>query len=219
MIAPVASSWSSVLMAFAIGLAVASAPGPVQAIVVAESIRGGVTRGLAVTAGAAISFGLLLVLLVFGLSVASPSGDMIRALQGIGGVVLLWFAVDGYRSATAATVADRTAGASVGGRLPAPVRVGIAVLVFPGTWIFVAGIASPLISAARASAGFAIALAVALSLVGGTAIGNVVISVLGGWGRNIASAGTVIWIRKGLAVVLGLIGLAMLASALLGIGS
>jgi threonine/homoserine/homoserine lactone efflux protein len=211
---------SSALAALAVGLAVASAPGPVQAIVVSEAMRGGIGRGLAAAGGAAVAFGLLLVLLALGVSFAAPSGDVVRLLQAVGGVALLWFALDGYRSASRpptpttsdALARERTA-------LPAPVRVGIAVLVFPGTWIFTAGVASPLITAARTAGGQALALGVAAGLVAGTAAGNLVISVLAGWGRRVASARTARWIRKGLALALGAIGLVLLAGAAAGFGT
>lgn len=209
-------TWSPVLTALAIGLAVASAPGPVQAIVVSEAMRGGVTRGLAAALGAAGSFLLLLVLVALGLSVAAPSGGIVRVLQCVGGIVLLWFAGEGYRSAADTA---RQSDDLVGGRLPAPLRVAIAVLVFPGTWIFTAGIASPLISAARVASGQWVALAVATSLVAGSTLGNVVISVLAGWSRRVASGAIVTWIRRALALLLGAIGLAMIATAVLGLGA
>jgi hypothetical protein len=77
---------SSVLAALAVGLAVASAPGPVPAIVVSEAMRGGIGRGLAAAGGAAVAFGLHLVLLALGVSIAAPSGDVVRLLQAVGGV-------------------------------------------------------------------------------------------------------------------------------------
>jgi threonine/homoserine/homoserine lactone efflux protein len=208
------SAWSSLLTALAIGLAVASAPGPVQAIVVAEAMRGGIGRGLAATAGAAAAFAGLLLLVVLGMSVAGPSGTIVRLLEAVGGAVLIWFAVDAYRSAKSA-VAPSRATSGPAPKLPPPVRIALAVLIFPGTWIFVAGIASPLISAARASGGSGVALAVAVGLVFGATVGNIALSVVSGWGRRVAAMGTVTRIRQALAVVLGLIGLGMLASAAL----
>lgn len=98
MIDPSISEWSSAIGPFAIGLAVASAPGPVQGLVVSEAMRGGIRRGLAAAAGAAVSFGLLLLLVVFGMSIAAPTDNVVRLLQAIGGLALLWFAFDGYRS-------------------------------------------------------------------------------------------------------------------------
>jgi threonine/homoserine/homoserine lactone efflux protein len=210
---------SSILAALAVGLAVASAPGPVQAIVVSEAMRGGIGRGVTAAAGAAVAFGLLLILLALGVSIAAPSGDLVRLLQAVGGVTLLWFAFDGYRSASrppASTASDRFGGERTA--LPAPARVGIAVLVFPGTWIFTAGVASPLITAARSAGGQALALGVAAGLVAGTAVGNLAISVLAGWGRRVASERTARWIRKGMAIALGAIGLVLLAGAVAGIG-
>lgn len=217
MIDPAISAWSSLTTSLAIGLAVASAPGPVQALVISEAMNGGIGRGLAAAIGAAISFGLLLVLVALGMSIAAPAGDFVRLLQAIGGAALLWLAVDGYRSASR-TIPSAEANLGAKWEVPTPVRVGVAVLVFPGTWIFTAAVASPLISSARAAGGQTLALGVAASLALGATVGNFVIGAIAGWGRRAAPTGAVIWIRKGLAVVLGLIGFTMLASATFALG-
>lgn len=206
------SASSSVTTALAIGLAVASAPGPVQAIVISETMRGGIVRGLAATAGAALALAALLSLLVFGLSIASPPDQLVNVLQTVGGLLVVWLAIEGYRAAS------RTVGGAQSVVAPkpwsAPIKVAIAVLIFPGTWIFVAGVGSPLISEARVVTGPGGAFAVAGALVIGTVIGNIIISVLAGWGRRVASARAVTTIRIVLAVVLGVIGLAMVATGI-----
>jgi threonine/homoserine/homoserine lactone efflux protein len=175
-------------------------------------MRGGIVRGLAATAGAALALAALLSLLVLGLSIASPPDQLVNVLQTAGGLLLVWLAIEGYRAAS------RIVGSVQPLVAPkpwtAPIKVAIAVLIFPGTWIFVAGIGSPLISEARLVAGPGGALAVAGALVIGTVIGNAVISVLAGWGRKIASARALTTIRIVLAVVLGAIGLAMVATGI-----
>ena len=96
---PVLGAASPALAAFGIGVALAGAPGPVQAVLLAESTRGGLSRGLRALAGVHGTFGFLMVSLALGLSVATPSGPVLRGLKVAGGLLLVWLAVDGVRSA------------------------------------------------------------------------------------------------------------------------
>src|SRR5215472_2400246 len=98
MAAHAATVFSPVLAALGVGAALASAPGPVQAVLLAESVHGGVARGLRALAGASLTFGLLLVGGALGLSAAAPRGVALGALQVIGGAFLLWLSVDGFRA-------------------------------------------------------------------------------------------------------------------------
>src|SRR5690349_14031584 len=81
-----------------VGIALAGAPGPVQALLLAESVRGGVGRGFRAMAGANLTFALLLVCLALGLSVRPPTGVGLRALRVAGGALLLALAIDGFRA-------------------------------------------------------------------------------------------------------------------------
>jgi threonine/homoserine/homoserine lactone efflux protein len=89
---------SPVMVGLGVGIALASAPGPVQAVLLAESVRGGITRGFRALAGASLTFGLLLVCLAFGLSLAAPRGPALGALQLAGGAFLLCVSAEGFRS-------------------------------------------------------------------------------------------------------------------------
>ena len=89
---------SPVMAGLGVGIALASAPGPVQAVLLAESVRGGINRGLRALAGANLTFGLLLVCLAFGLSLVAPRGPALGALQVAGGVFLLWVSAGGFRA-------------------------------------------------------------------------------------------------------------------------
>lgn len=89
---------SPVMVGLGVGIALASAPGPVQAVLLAESVRGGITRGFRALAGANLMFGSLLVCLAFGLSLAAPRGPALGALQVAGGVFLLGVSAEGFRS-------------------------------------------------------------------------------------------------------------------------
>jgi len=89
---------SPVMAGLGVGIALASAPGPVQAVLLAESARGGITRGFRALAGANLTFGLLLACLAFGLSLAAPRGPVLAALRVAGGAFLLWLSAEGFRS-------------------------------------------------------------------------------------------------------------------------
>src|SRR6266542_5643234 len=115
---------------FGLGIALATAPGPVQAVLMAEAVRGGIARGFRAMAGANVTFGLLLVGLALGLSVAAPSGLAMRILEVTGGGLLVWLAVDGLR---ARPEAERAADPARRRRsLPPLVRGALAVLLNPG---------------------------------------------------------------------------------------
>ena len=81
-----------------LGVALAGAPGPVQAMLLAESLRGGTGRGLRALAGANLSFGILLIALALGLSVSVPAEPALRVLKIVGGVFLVWLGYDGFRA-------------------------------------------------------------------------------------------------------------------------
>jgi threonine/homoserine/homoserine lactone efflux protein len=93
-----AEAVSPAMAGLGVGIALTSAPGPVQAVLLAEAVRGGVSRGLRALAGSSLTFGALLVALALGLSVATPRGPALRVLEVAGGALLLWLAVEGLRS-------------------------------------------------------------------------------------------------------------------------
>jgi threonine/homoserine/homoserine lactone efflux protein len=202
--------------AFFIGLGVATAPGPVQALVVVEAVRDGFRGGAIATAGAALSFWLLLVTLATGLSLAAPSADAVRVLQGLGGLVVIWIAADGFRNARlglAERGGDRRR-SELGHGFLAAGRVALAVVIFPGTWIFLAAIATPLLASARVEGGPLLALLVTIGLVLGTSSGNLGVAILAAWGGRVASTRLVVRLRQIASVTLGLIGLVLVGSSI-----
>ncbi len=201
--------------AFLIGLGVATAPGPVQALVVVEAVRDGLRGGAIATAGAAATLWLLLVLLATGVSLAAPSADAERVLQGLGGLVVLWIAADSFRSARLGLPergGDRRG--ELGHGVLTAGRVALAVVIFPGTWIFLAAIATPLLASARLEGGPLVALLVTIGLVLGTSIGNLAVATLAAWGGRAASARLVVRLRQIASVALGLIGFILIGSAI-----
>ena len=134
---------SPVVAGLAIGIALAGAPGPVQAMLLAEAARGGVGRGLRALAGASFTFGLLLLCLAMGVSIVVPQGLVLRLLRLTGGILLVWLAVDAIRSGW-----DGDPAPERGPSMPAAARGSLAILLNPGAWLFLGAVASPLLATA-----------------------------------------------------------------------
>lgn len=188
-----------------LGIALASAPGPVQAVLLSESIRGGVARGFRAMAGASVTFGVLLVALALGVSVAAPSGTVLRVLEIVGGALLVVLAVDGFRARSRLEPAN-------GERreLPPAARGSLAVLLNPGAWLFLGTAASSLFAAATQEGGTEAALLAALALVLGLAAGDGAVVLIGGLGVRRAGERVALWVRRGLAVVLAALGIGLI---------
>ena len=194
-----------------LGLALASAPGPVQAVLLTEAVRGGIPRGLRVLAGANLTFGLLLVSLALGLSVVSPNGPALRVLKVAGGGLLLWLAVEGFRSRHRV---DRTAPQRRG--LPPAARGILAILLNPGAWVFLGAVASPLFASANDAGGRGGAVLAALALMAGAGMGDAGVVVLGGLGLRRAGERVVLLVQQGLGVLLAGLGVWLLVQGVRG---
>ena len=201
---------TSVMTCLGVGVALASAPGPVQAVLLTEAVRGGVGRGLRALAGVHLTFVVLIVGLALGLSLAPPSGPALRALKVAGGVMLLWLAWDGLRSGHA--VGGATPDEPRRPTLPSAVRGSLAILLNSGGWLFLAVVAPPLLAAATGRGGKAGALLAALSLVAGAAIGDLAVVLLGAVGVRRAGERVARWVYRGLAVVLAGLGVWLVAA-------
>jgi threonine/homoserine/homoserine lactone efflux protein len=199
---PVATETASpVLTGLGIGVALASAPGPVQAVLLTEAVRGGVPRGLRALAGANLSFGFLLVVLALGLSVAPPSGAALRVLKVAGGALLLWLAIDGFRSRYDV---DRTP--TERRTLPPTARGALAIILNPGAWLFLGAVASPLLTSATRDGGRGSAVLAAVALMVGAGVGDVGVVLLGGLGLRRAGERVVLWTQRALATLLAGLG-------------
>lgn len=204
-------STTSALAGLGIGVALAGAPGPVQAVIFAEAARGGPRRGIQAVAGASLSFGTLLIALALGLSALALSGTGLRVLQVVGGAFLVWLAIDGFRSAS------RTAPSDSGrGSLPPAVRGSLAVLLNPGAWIFLGAVASPLFSSSAQEGGTPAALLAAIALMAGAALGDTALAIVGGIGLRRAGVSAGRWIQRALAVILAVLGGWLLVTGVLG---
>jgi threonine/homoserine/homoserine lactone efflux protein len=202
------AAWAA-LAALGVGIALTAAPGPVQAVLLSESVRGGLTRGMRALAGVHATFGALLLSLAVGLSVAAPHGLALRILKVAGGLLLLWLAVDGFRSKGAVGAANGRRG------LPPALRGALAIVLNPGGWLFLGAVASPLLANAAQRGGTGIAVLTAGALVGGAALGDLALVLVGGLGLRRAGEGVGRYVRLALAVVLAGLGLWLLVSGLL----
>lgn len=199
---------SVALTALGIGIALAAAPGPVQAVLLAESVRGGVSRGLRALTGVHLTFGLVLLSLALGLTIAAPPGPALRILNIAGGVLLVWLAFDGVRSSGAP---DREAG---GRTLPPTVRGALAIVLNPGGWLFVAAVASPLLVSGTQRGGTGGAVLAAVALVAGAALGDLGLVLVAGLGLRRAGEKVGRYVRLTLAAVLAGLGLWLVVDAL-----
>jgi threonine/homoserine/homoserine lactone efflux protein len=193
-----------------VGLALAGAPGPVQAVLMTESVRGGLARGFRAMAGSSLTFAALLAALALGVSVAPPDGPVLRVLEVAGGALLVWLAVEAFRS--------RPSGSDAPARrsLPPAARGSLAILLNPGGWVFLGTVASSLLSSAARHGGTGSALLVALALMSGLVVGDGTVVLIGGLGVRRAGERTGLVVRRVLAVVLAALGLWLFVRGLAG---
>jgi threonine/homoserine/homoserine lactone efflux protein len=202
---------SPTLTGFGLGLALASAPGPVQAVLLTEAVRGGAGRGFQAMAGSCTTFGAQLLALALGVSAIAPRGPALRTLEVIGGGFLVWMAVDAFRA--------RASGDGEGPArrdLPPLARGALAVVLNPGAWLFIATAGSSLLSAAAQAGGRVGAVLAALGLLAGTQLGDATLVLIGGFGIRRAGDRVGLWVRRGLAVLLAGLGLWLAARGLIG---
>jgi threonine/homoserine/homoserine lactone efflux protein len=193
-----------------IGIALAGAPGPVQAVLLAEAVRGDVGRGIRALVGASLTFGTLLVSVALGTLVIAPEGPILAALRLAGGALLIWLAVDALRSDPKATPTSR-----LRWNLPTAARGSLAVLLNPGTWLFLGAVASPLFGRASQVAGSVGALSSAVALMAGAALGDLAVVLIGAMGLRKADASLAKWIQRGLAAILAGLGAWLVLTELL----
>ena len=188
---------SPAITGLGLGIALAGAPGPVQAILLAEALRGGTGRGLRALLGANLTFGALLLVLALGYSFAVPNQAVLRVLQVVGGLLLIALGIDGFRARD-----DTTPKAGARAELPPAARGALAVVLNPGAWLFLATAASSLVAAASQVGGRPAAVSAALALLAGVAAGDTTVVLAGGFGLRRAGAGAARWLRRALALVL-----------------
>lgn len=207
-------AWAGIGPAFAVGFALGAAPGPVQVLILSETTRRGFSGGLRVMAGANLTLLAILIVLALGFSAVEPSDALLRVLQVVGGAVLLYIAANEIRllrGEVRATTVD------VPSRRVGPTTLGVvSVLLNPGAWIFFATTASAVMADASSDAGQTAALLTAFAMAIGVSASDLTFTLLGSGGRRLFGERGLRWIRIGLAVLLGGIGVAFAAQGLMG---
>lgn len=163
-----------VAAAFGLGVALGSSPGPVQLLLFSDASRGGVGRGLRTMLGANATFGAMLVLLALGLSRLEPGDAFLRVVQVVGGLFLIWIALDALRARGRPLHAE-TSGPT---RHPAA-RGAIAVVLNPGVYVFLATTGTAVLGGATDQGGRPLAVLTALALLLGVSLMDGAMVLLG----------------------------------------
>jgi threonine/homoserine/homoserine lactone efflux protein len=123
-----------------LGLSAAAQPGPYQAYLLAQSLRNGAARTLPVALVPFVSDPAVIAVVLVVLSQV-PAG-LLRGLQLLGGVIVLWLA--------AATLRAARAGVVVEGRAPPRgfVRATLVNLTNPNAWMFWSLVGGPVLAEA-----------------------------------------------------------------------
>lgn len=203
-------SFAPILAGLGLGIALAGAPGPVQAILLTEALRGGVRRGLRAMAGANLMLGALLLALALGVSIAVPGGPVLRILKILGGAFLIFLAVDGFRTAS-----RPIANAPRRDELPPAARGALAVILNPPAWLFLATAASSLMVSATQAGGTLTAVLAALALLVGVMAGDGTLVLASGLGLRRARSDVGRILRQVLSLVLAVLGAALVLSGVL----
>lgn len=188
--------------AFALGVALGAAPGPVQLLILSESAKGGLPRGLRVMLGANGMLVTILFALALGLSAIEPSDDVLRLLKVAGGAFIIALGVMELRS-LARHDPDQPLPPPVG----RPTLRGITMVILnPGAWIFIATTGSAVIAQATTEGGRPAAVATALALGIGVSCADLTFTLLGSGGRRVVGDRGVHVIRGALSVALVALG-------------
>jgi threonine efflux protein len=155
--------------------------------------------------GANGTLALLAVSLATGIALAAPSHTALRVLQVVGGLFLIFLAIDAMRSAVRPS-SHQQEPSSAGSPL---LRGVFAVLLNPGAWVFLATTASALFAAAANRGGRALAVISALAILLGVACIDGPM-VLAGHGIRRVERPIAQWLTPILAIGLAIFGLLLI---------
>ena len=210
------SAWpNQILPAFALGAALGAAPGPVQILILSETARGGIRRGIQVMVGANGTLLVVMVVLAVGVSALQPGPAALRVLRVVGGCFLVYLAVVEFLALRAEVDGAGPRRSLPGDELGPTARGIVSVILNPGAWIFFATTASAVIAEATASGGRSSAVVVALAMTMGVSCTDVTAALVGTGGRAIAGEGGLRWIRAVLALALLVIGVVFVGQGVL----
>jgi threonine/homoserine/homoserine lactone efflux protein len=206
----VALDLSHPAIAFGLGVALGTSPGPVQLLLFSEASRGGMTRGLRAMAGANATFGLMLVLLAAGLSSIEPGQTFLSVVRVIGGGFLVFLAVDALRE----NRRPREVDAAPGGLHPA-IRGVVAVLLNPGAYVFLATTGAAVVADAAHDGGRALAFVTVAALLAGVSLMDSSMVLLGTGAHRVSERALRI-LGDVLAVALGALGVWLIVQGVFG---
>jgi threonine/homoserine/homoserine lactone efflux protein len=198
------------LAGLALGAVVGASPGPVQFLLLSESARGGIRRGLAAMAGASLAFAGLGGLLAAGLSGFEPGEAFVRVVKVAGGLFLVWIGLDAIREARRGSPAGGVPRHS----LHPLVRGALTVALNPGVYVFLATTAAALLADARRDGSPGLAFATLAGLVVGAAAVDFLMVVLGSRGERLTERGRTV-LGMALGVALAAIGVLFVASGVM----
>jgi threonine/homoserine/homoserine lactone efflux protein len=206
----VALDASHLAAAFGLGVALGASPGPVQLLLLSESSRGGVFRGLRAMAGANLTFGAMLALLAAGLSSIQPSDTFLRIVRIVGGAFLLWLAVDALRESRRPHDAEAPRPT-----LHPSIRGIVAVLANPGVYVFLATTGAAIVAAAVDDGGRPRAFLTVVALLAGVSAMDSGMVLIGAGARR-ASEGALRTLATFLALALAALGLWLVVQGVVG---
>ncbi len=201
--------------AFGLGFALGAAPGPVQVLILSETSRGGLARGLRVMLGANGTLLVVMAILALGFSTLQPGAGLLRALRVGGGGFVLYLGVAELRSLRAPQPRER---ATERGRLGPTARGVLSVVLSPGAWVFFATTASAVVAEASADGGRAAALASGLAMAIGVSTSDLSFAAVGSGGRALLGERGLARLRAALAAGLVAIGSWFMVQGLAGAG-
>jgi threonine/homoserine/homoserine lactone efflux protein len=211
------SAWSEhAVPAFALGAALGAAPGPVQLLILSETARHGIGAGFRVMLGANGMLFVVLATLALGFSTVEPSSEVVRGLRVIGGLFLVYLAVNELRTLRRGLEVVGTTAGVPATRLGPTARGVVMVLLNPGAWIFFATTASAVMAEASADGGRDTALIAAIAMTLGVSLTDFGSALVGTGSRALLGERALAWVRTALSILLLAIGVGFVVQGLRG---
>ena len=201
--------------AFVLGAALAAAPGPVQLLILNETARHGLARGLRVMLGANGMLFAVLATMALGLSTVELSPGVVRALRVVGGLVLVWIAV-GEIGTLRRAFDDLRVEDVPHTRFGPTARGVVLVIVNPAAWIFFATTGAAVMAETSAEGGRDTALLAAFAMTLGVSLTDFGSALVGTGSRALLGDRALTWVRVGLSVLLLAIGVAFVVQGVRG---
>ena len=204
-----------IVPAFALGAALGAAPGPVQLLILSETARHGAGQGFRVMLGANGMLLVVLATLALGFSTAEPSDALVRGLRIVGGLFLVYLALNELRTLRR-EVTGSPPSEGAGARMGPSARGALLVIVNPGAWIFFATTAAAVMAEASADGGRGTAMLTAVAMTLGVSLTDFGSALVGTGSRAMLGGRALAWVRTVLSVLLLAIGMAFVVQGVRG---